>query len=161
MKDYTVPTEKINATILSDDGSIAVGAFFIGIYRFPGSKGHSKVTGFLEEDQAFFPFRLKGSGRVEFINKINMKYLVWSPDKDSEELGIESGIFIHTENVRVIFYDGSTKDGIMLAEEGPTEKSRLSDFLNLSQKFLVVKEKASGEHFFINKTKIFKVVTTD
>ncbi len=161
MKDYTVPTEKITATVLSDDGSIAVGTFFIGIYRFPGSKGHSKVSGFLEEEQPFFPFMLKGSGKVEFINKNNMKYLVWTPDKDAERFGVESGIFIHTENVKVVFYDGTTKAGIMLAEEGPTEKSRISDFLNHAQKFLVVKDKTSGEHYFINKSKIFKVVTTD
>ena len=137
------------------------GSFFVGINRFPGQKGHSKVSTFLEEGSNVFPFRLKGSGKVEFINKENMKYLVWIPDKDAEEYGAESGIFIHTEDVRVIFYDGSTKDGIMLAEEGPTEKSRLSDFLNLPQRFLVVKDTETGEHFFINKSKIFKVTTAD
>ncbi len=161
MNDYKVPTEKINATVLSDDDSIAAGAFFVGINRFPGQKGHAKVSTFLEGGPTVFPFKLNGSGKIEFINKNNMKYLIWTPDKDAEKFGAESGIFIHTENVRIVFYDGSTKDGIMLAEEGPNEKSRLSDFLNHAQKFLVVKEKTSGEHYFINKSKIFKVITTD
>jgi hypothetical protein len=153
---FTVPKDRQGVTIRLDKGAALEGEIFLESVSDDLSV-HQKVTAFLENNNAFFPVKVNSSGNTEFVNKKNVRMV----DVDFPE-GPDTNYFsfriMRAISVTALFSDGEAVSGELMAEV-PEEKARLSDCLNLPDKFLSVK--AGGKMRYINKEALQKVVHTD
>ena len=76
----------------------------------------------------------------------------YEADRDDSSFPLD---LLQREEITVVFRTGNEMRGILLAEV-PEERSRLSDCLNLPDKFLRIRSKSTL--FYINKAAILKVV---
>jgi hypothetical protein len=152
----TVPKDRQDVTVHLLDGVELEGAIFLE-YAPTAPTIHQKVIAFLEDGNAFFPLRLSESGATEFINKINVSVveLAYTAEEEKDSLALS---LMHSVNITAIFTNENTISGALLAEV-PVEKTRLSDCLNLPQKFLSVK--LDGKICYINKNALQKVIYAD
>lgn len=150
---FAVPKDRQSVTIrLSRDAALAGEIFMESIAE--GLSIHQKVTSFIENSNTFFPLKLSPEGSTEFINKNKVQVFEVNLPEDPET-SYFAHLLMQTIPVMVFLTDGSTVSGELLAEV-PQEKARLSDCLNLTDKFLVVK---SGERMcYINKEALQKVM---
>jgi hypothetical protein len=77
---------------------------------------------------------------------------------DGPESSFFSHLHMHTIPIIAHFADGATISGDLMAEV-PQEKARLSDCLNMSNRFLSVR--TSGIMRYINKQALQKVIHAD
>ena len=150
---FAVPKDRQNVTVRLSLGTALVGEIFMESIA-EGLSIHQKITSFIENSNAFFPIKLSPGGSTEFINKNKIQVFEVSLPEDPET-SYFSHFHMQTIPVTVFLTDGSTVSGDLLAEV-PQEKARLSDCLNLTDKFLVVR---SGEQMcYLNKDALQKVV---
>ncbi len=150
---FAVPKEKQRVTVRLETGAALEGTIFLEYS--PGALSvFQKISAFLEDGSVFFPLLLSATGRTEFINKKNVE-IVEADYPEETGTGAVSLSLMRIENITALFKDGSAMSGALMAEV-PGEKSRLSDCLNLPNKFLSVR--VGGKIHFINKDMIHKVV---
>lgn len=146
--EFTVPKEKQLVTVYLLGGDTIEGNIFLE-FNPDARTLHRKMAAFLESSADFFP--LSTGGAPAFINKDAIRMVeVHYPD-DEETFDI-----MHVELVTVIFNDSTQVSGDLLADV-PSEKKRLSDCLNLPDRFLCTR--AYGKVCYINKRSILKVTT--
>lgn len=150
---FAVPKDRQNVTIrLSRDTALTGEIFMESIVE--GLSIHQKVTSFIENSNAFFPIKIAPEGSTEFINKNKVQVVEVGLPEDPET-SYFAHLHMQTIPITAFLNDGSIVHGELLAEV-PQEKARLSDCLNLTDKFLVVK---SGKQIcYINKHALQKVV---
>lgn len=150
---FAVPKDRQNVTVLLSPGTALAGEIFMESIA-EGLSMHQKITSFIENSSAFFPIKLSPGGNTEFINKNKVQMFEVDLPEDPET-SYFAHLLMQTIPVIVFLTHGSTVSGDLLAEV-PQEKARLSDCLNLADKFLVVK---SGKQMcYINKNALQKVV---
>ncbi len=149
-----VPKDRQDVTIhLLGGGAMIEGTIFLE-YASPGLTLLQKVTAFIEGRNAFFPLQRKESGATEFINKKNVRTveLVYSASAEKDSFALS---LMYSVDITAVFMNSETVSGTLLAEV-PIENARLSDCLNLPNRFLIVK--VDGKIRYINKSALQKVV---
>jgi hypothetical protein len=153
---FAVPKDRQEVTVHLDRGVALEGEVFLE-YMAADLSVHQKLTLFLENDNMFFPIKVGATGGAEFVNKNN----VWTVDvviPDDPEINFFSHLLMHSIPVIAHFADGARISGDLMAEV-PKEKARLSDCLNMPNKFLSVK--TDGKMRYINKQALQKVIHAD
>ena len=150
---FTVPKDRQSVTIHLDKGVMLAGEIFLE-YISDDLSVHQKVTAFIENSNSFFPLKVQATADTEFINKENVLSIEvdFPEDPDTAYFAFK---LMQTIPVTVIFNHGQTISGALLAEV-PQEKARLSDCLNVRQRFLSVR--VGGKIFYINKNALQKVL---
>lgn len=148
MSEFAIPKEKVSVAIRFANGTWAEGTIFIEHSQTERTM-QQKIFSFMEDGCAFFPFLLSANGILEFISKSRILALQYILPSDEEDVNL-----MHIESIAAIMPDGSEIAG-MLTEEVPREQSRLSDCLNLSNKFLNMR--AGHKAWCVNKKLIVKV----
>ncbi|MBE9535988.1 MAG: hypothetical protein IMF07_02310 [Proteobacteria bacterium] len=151
MKDWSIDKNKIQVSITFADGSRGKGEIFLA-YHAGEQHGGQKVADLLNGDKAFLPISLE-SGSVEFISKSQILTVEGELVSVEDEEVFSSGL-IHQKDVVVVTSGNQTIVGSLLAEV-PEERSRLSDCLNLPEKFIRIK--AESRYLHINKAMIKKI----
>ncbi len=146
-REFVVPKEKQKVTVHLAGGETRNGNIFLE-YHPEAPALYEKITAFLEEKNEFFPLAADGGG-LQFINKRSVRMM-------EVEYPAEESTFslMHIEKISAVFSDGSHLDGLLMADV-PSEKDRLSDCLNLSNRFLSVR--VNDRVHFINKDAVRKV----
>lgn len=151
-----VPKDKISVMVHLEKGEKLEGLIFLEDRPYV-QRPYQKVISFIEDENLFFPLVLNGGGRVEFINKTNILMLECAPlvQEEADDLYIGS---MHIEKIIALFVDGTSISGSFMAEV-QEDKDRLSDCLNLQNRFL--KLKVEDKFFFLNKMRLQKVMYAD
>jgi hypothetical protein len=150
---FAVPKDRQGVTIRLDRGVTIEGDIFLELMASDLSI-HQKVTAFLENDTAFFPVRINASGGTEFVNKTRVRVMEVSIPEDPDTVYFAPHL-MQSIPVTAYFQEGDPVSGDLLAEV-PKEKARLSDCLNVSNKFLSVK--TDGTMCYINREALTKVL---
>lgn len=152
MSDLSVRKGRATITAIFPDGTKIRGEVFLASFS-ETHYGHQKVSDIIEEDKLFIPVSIKEEERVEFLNRDQIMILEGelSTPEDEEKLAI--GLY-HIEKVRVIFINSVTMEGAMISES-PPERSRLSDCLNLPDRFISMIN--GGRYFYLNKKSVVRV----
>lgn len=150
---FIVPTDRQSVTVRLSTGVMLEGEIFMESLS-EGLSMHQKLSAFIENNNTFFPIKVTPGGNTQFINKTKIQLVEVSLPGDPE-----TSYFAHLpmQNIPVTVYfnNGNSVSGELMAEV-PQEKARLSDCLNLTEKFLKVK---SGKKMcYINKEALQKVV---
>ena len=149
---FAVPKDRQEVTVRLDNGQPVAGAVFLE-YAPSALTVHHRMAAFLEDVNLFFPLQVKGGG-TEFINKKNIKLVELNYQAEQEQINSAISL-MQVMNVTVFFLDGTSLNGTLIADV-PTEKSRLSDCLNLPSQFLNIK--IDGRISYLNKDRIRKVL---
>ena len=149
---FAVPKDRQEVTVRLEKGPALKGEIFLE-YVSDDISRHQKVTAFLENSNTFFPIKVK-NGATEFINKKNVRYVevAFPGDADTDYFACRP---MQSIPVNALFGDGEAVSGKLVAEV-PAEKARLSDCLNLQNKFLTVR--SDNKMCYINKKALQKVV---
>ncbi len=149
---FAVPKDRLSVIIRLDKGMTVSGEIFLE-YVSDTVSLHQKVTAFLENDNAFFPLKIN-SGSTEFINKTHVRYveIIFPAAPDANYFSFRP---MQSIPVNALFGDGDAVNGDLVAEV-PAEKARLSDCLNLQNKFLSIK--TVDKMCYINRETLLKVV---
>ncbi|MDT8318323.1 MAG: hypothetical protein RQ824_10105 [bacterium] len=152
MSDLSIRKGKANITAVFVDGTKIRGEVFLASFS-QTHYGHQKVSDIIEGDKLFIPVSIKDEERVEFLNRDQVMILEGelSSPEDEEKLAI--GLY-HIQKVRVIFINGEIMEGAMISES-PPERSRLSDCLNLPERFISMIK--GGRYFYLNKKSVVRV----
>ena len=153
MKELSIDKNKIQVAITFADGSKGKGEIFLARHA-GGYYGGQNVADLLNGDKAFLPISLE-SGAVEFISKSQILTIEGELIADDDDEMLSSGL-IHQKDVVVVTSGNQTIIGTLLAEV-PDERSRLSDCLNLPEKF--IRLKSESRYLHINKAMIKKITT--
>ncbi len=145
---FAVPKEKQKVSIQLIGGETLTGSIFLE-YHPEALTLHRKMTAFLEGENEFFPLASDG-GSPQFISKECIRTM--KVDYPEEE---PSFSLMHIEEISVLFADGAKVSGMLMADV-PAEKARLSDCLNLADRFLSLR---TGQAvLFVNKAAVQKVL---
>jgi len=150
--EFAVPKDRQAVTVRLVNGAGLEGEIFLEYISEHASR-HQKVTEFLEKGRAFFPHKVNGGG-TEFVNKKNVQY-VEVRIAETADADYFLGRPMQSIPVKALFNDGEAVSGTLM-EEVPQEKGRLSDCLNLPNKFLNVRTNISL--CYINKDALLKVI---
>jgi hypothetical protein len=149
---FAVPKDRLSVSIRLQTGVMLNGEIFLE-YASDTVSMHQKVTAFLENDSVFFPIKV-GSGGTEFVNKTHIRYVEinFPDDPDANYFSFRP---MQAISVNAQFGDGDIVNGELVAEV-PAEKARLSDCLNLQNKFLSVR--TVNKMYYINRDMLQKVI---
>jgi len=150
---FAVPKDRQIVTVRLSRSIAIEGEIFLETIS-DGLSIHQKVTAFLENSNVFFPVKSVTGGGTEFIHKQRVRAIEVLFPKDPET-NYFSHMHMHMIPITAFFNDGDSISGDLMAEV-PQEKARLSDCLNLPNKFLDVK--AGNKMCYINKEALQKVV---
>jgi hypothetical protein len=150
---FTIPKDRQEVTIYLDRGIVVRGEIFLDMFAADLSV-HQKVSAFFEGRGEFFPLRLTTAGDTEFINKSNVGVVevAVSAEQDAKYFSFR---LVHKIPITAFLLHGDEISGELLAEV-PEEKNRLSDCLNMAQRFISVRD--GGKIHYINKSVIRKVL---
>jgi hypothetical protein len=148
---FAVPKDLLSVSIRLQKGVALRGEIFLE-YAPDTVSLHQKMTAFLENDNMFFPIKV-GDGGTEFLNKAQVQYVEvnFPEDPDAHYFSFRP---MQAVPINAHFGDGDTVNGELVAEV-PAEKARLSDCLNLQNKFLGVK--TVNKIYYINRDMLQKV----
>jgi hypothetical protein len=147
-RNFAVPKEKQPVKVQLMGGEALAGSIFLE-YKPEAVTVYQKVVAFLEDRMSFFPIAL-GEVKPQIIGKSSIKILEIDYPEDESIFSLK-----RIENVSVMLSDGSRIDGLLMADV-PEERDRLSDCLNLPERFLSLR--LSGKILFVNKSLIRKVL---
>ena len=150
---FQVPKDRQAVIVRLSPGVVVEGEIFMEAFS-ENLSIHQKISAFIEDTNSFFPIKVIPGGDTEFINK-NTIQLVEVSVPDDPETSYFAHLLMQTIPVTAYFRDGDTVSGELMAEV-PQEKARLSDCLNLREKFLKVK--SGNKMCYINKKTLQKVV---
>ncbi len=152
MSVFDVPKITQKLTLHRGGGIRSEGLIFLE-YSPQDLPVHRRMSAFLEEERAFFPFLLTGTKTTELINKNNIfmvevEYPI-GPQGDGPDVGL-----MPIDSITAVFTTGESVSGELMAET-TAERSRPSDCLNLNGGFICVR--AGRKAFYINKKMLQKV----
>ncbi|HWR73944.1 MAG TPA: hypothetical protein VN604_12305 [Nitrospirota bacterium] len=147
-RNFAVPKEKQQVKVHLLGGEALAGSIFLE-YKPEAVTVYQKVASFLEDRTSFFPIAV-GELKPQIVGKTSVKILEIEYPEDESIFSLK-----RIENVAVMLSDGSRIDGLLMADV-PEERDRLSDCLNLPERFLSLR--LSGKILFINKALIRKVL---
>lgn len=151
MKDLSIKKEKIEVIVTFADGAKSKGDIFLA--PFSGEHhGHQKVADILNGDKVFLPISME-NGAVEFISKAQIMTIEGELIADEDKEMLSAGL-IQQIDVSVVTSKNQSIIGALLAE-APQERSRLSDCLNMPEKFIRIQ--AESRYLHINKAMIKKI----
>ncbi len=153
MGDFTIEKNRLDVVVHCSDGSKNRGELFLLPFN-NYYDAHQKISDLLESEPPFIPLSVNNGSQVEFINKSQLLMIESELPEDEGNDHPELALFHQTE-VSVIAVDNRVIKGVMLSEV-PPEYSRLSDCLNLSVQFLIIK--SDNIYMHINKSLIKKVL---
>ncbi len=152
-RTFAVPKRRQHVVLHLEPAVAVEGTIFLEPVH-DGVPAYRAVAAFLEDHSRFFPFLPDRAGQAEFINKANVLTVEMEYEADENDSSFPLDL-LQREEITVVFRTGNEMRGILLAEV-PEERSRLSDCLNLPDKFLTIRSKSTL--FYINKAAILKVV---
>ena len=152
MSDLSIRKGKANITAIFPDGTKIRGEVFLASFS-ETHYGHQKVSDILEGEKLFIPVFSKEEERIQFLSRDQIMILEGELSSPEEEEKLAIGLY-HIEKVRIIFINGDAMEGAMISES-PPERSRLSDCLNLPEKFISMIK--GGRYFYLNKKSIVRV----
>ena len=147
-RNFAVPKEKQQVKIQLLGGETLAGNIFLE-YKPEAVTVYQKVSSFIEDRTGFFPIAI-GEVKPQIIGKTSVKILEIDYPEDESIFSLK-----RIENVSVMLSDGSRIDGLLMADV-PEERDRLSDCLNLPERFLSLR--LSGKILFVNKSLVRKVL---
>ncbi len=139
---YTIQMKVKNIKIHLIDGSSLAGEIFVSEYS-PHHAGEEKISEYFEEDTMFFPFRT--SNNLILFSK-NFIVCVEFPTEDD--------LSIYNRVCAQIVTTGSKVFSLYVPISVPNPAARLSDQINLHEKFLLCTDETNSNTFLINKTHI-------
>ena len=140
-------TQKRQAETLFSDGHSISGHFFIPpISR--GLPGNGNVFELLNDDRSYIPFEI-AAGEISLLQKDSIMMVRMAISEMPKELPYLSRI-----STKFFLLSGDTIEGHIYTDL-PKTHTRLSDFLNFSQKFIFID--VDQQDFLIN-TKFVKMV---
>ena len=153
MKAYAIPKDKQAVALRFKDARTVKGTIFLE--RLPQRRSlHEMVSGFLEDTNRFFPFLADEKTMTEFISKNT----VWAVEIDlrgqTDDENFERGL-IRIQEITALLSDGTSIKGGLMAEV-PEEQSRLSDCLNLKERFMSLK--VDTRIVYVNKDRVRMVM---
>jgi hypothetical protein len=152
MAALAVPKDRQDVTVRLNDGTTVTGSIFLEYV--PGEPSvHHRMVSFLNDTAMFFPLVLK-NGETEFILKKNIDLMELAYHADQEDLRAALSL-MQMVDITAVFMDQLTVQGALMAEV-PVEKTRLSDILNLPEKFLNLK--LDHKICYVNKDSLRKVM---
>ena len=154
--EFSIPKDRVRVTLrLRSDADINGDVF---LEHLPGERAlYQKVAALLENEYAFLPVLEEGSGQMQFVNKRSIKAVEFTGHDEQAEQSEEFRL-LHVEHIEAVFIDGDSMQGA-LAADVPAQKARLSDCLNLRERFLCMKR--GGSIWFVNKESIQQVRYAD
>jgi len=147
-RNFAVPKGKQQVKIQLLGGETLAGNIFLE-YNPEAVTVYQKVSSFIEDRTGFFPIAI-GEVKPQIIGKTSVKILEIDYPEDESIFSLK-----RIENVSVMLSDGSRIDGLLMADV-PEERDRLSDCLNLPERFLSLR--LSGKILFVNKSLVRKVL---
>lgn len=153
---FKVPKDKLDVMIHLHNGVTLEGSIFLESSLYEQTI-NERVILFLEDDSTFFPVKFSANERVEFVNKEGLMMLEHQQEGEFSGEEIPLG-HMHIENIAAVFNDGSTIAGTLTAEV-PEDRARLSDCLNLPNRFLILR--ADSKIYYIKKSMLQRVGYTD
>lgn len=153
MRAYAIPKDKQTVALRFKDARTVKGMIFLE--RLPQERSlREMVSGFLEDPNRFFPFLADEKTMTVFISKNT----VWAVEIDlrgqTDDQNFERGL-IRIQEITAHLSDGTSITGGLMAEV-PEEQSRLSDCLNLNERFMSLKMDTSI--VYVNKDMVRKVI---
>jgi len=145
---FAVPKEKQLVTVHVACGETITGNIFLE-FKPETVTLYQKVASFLEESAAFFTI-VPDAGGPQFLAKASVRMLEMESVEDESAFSLK-----RIENITALLCDGVHVDGSLMADV-PEEKARLSDCLNLPERFLSMR--AGGKVLFVNKSLVLKVL---
>ncbi|MBE9504669.1 MAG: hypothetical protein IME96_10880 [Proteobacteria bacterium] len=153
MSDLTIQKDQLSVIVHFSDGSKLKGYIFLSAFRDEHG-GHQQVADLLESGKQFIPLMVEG-GNVEFLNYSQILMVEGELiTKDDDDMLYAA--LLHQEEVSVIIADTYIINGTLLSEARP-DHSRLSDCLNIEEKFL--KMRTEDRYLHVNKALVKKVVS--
>lgn len=149
---FAVPKDRQPVTVILAGGEKLEGVIFLE-YAPEERTIHHRIAAFLEDAAAFFPLS-KANGGTELINKKNIRLIELHISGEDEKVNAAIGLMLMIE-VTAVFTDNTSLTGSLIADV-PVERARLSDCLNLPDRFLNIK--VGGSIFYINKESLLKVI---
>ena len=150
---FAVPRDRQSVTVRLDGGTAIEGEIFLE-YMHADLSIHQKVTCSSKTITCFSPSR--SMHRAEPTLSVKNVWAVEVGFPEDPETSFFSPLLMQAIPVIAHFCDGTTIRGILMAE-GPKEKARLSDCLNMQNKFLSVK--TDGGMCYIKKDALKKSST--
>jgi len=152
MSDLSIRKDRANITAVFPDGTKIRGEVFLDSYSSK-HHGHQKVADLLEDEKSFIPVSIKEEDRVEFLNRDQIMILEGELSNEEDEEKLSIGLY-NIAKVKVVFINAEIMEGAMISEV-PPERSRLSDCLNLPDRFISMIK--GGRYFYLNKTNVVRV----
>ncbi len=152
-RTFAVPKRRQHVVLHLEPALAVKGTIFLEPVH-DGVPAYRAVAAFLEDHSRFFPFLLDRTGQTECINKANVLTVEMEHETDRDDSSFPLDL-LQREEITVVFRGGNEMRGILLAEV-PEERSRLSDCLNLPDKFLTIRSRSAI--YYINKGAILKAV---
>lgn len=140
-------TQKRQAETLFFDGHSIIGHYFIPPL-FKGLPGNGNVFELLNDDRSYIPFEI-AAGEISLLQKGSIMMVRMAISEMPKDLPYLSRI-----TTKIFLLSGDTIEGHIYTDL-PKTHTRLSDFLNFSQKFIFID--VDEQDFFIN-TKFVKMV---
>lgn len=152
MNELKVPKNRTKVTIYFNDNSKLSGEIFL--YNYCDTRqGCESVSDILEGKKTYIPFLRDEHEESELINKYNICILEKQESDSDVEEKISIGL-VRELHARVVFKEGNAIAGTIISN-ALHNKTRLSDCMNLADKFLVIKKNSRIMH--INKAMIYRV----
>jgi hypothetical protein len=152
MEELRVPTTQVEAELQLDDGRVLRGTIFV-----PASSSHTgakRPDEWINEEAAFFPFRIEGSEATEIFSKHSTLRLSVPSELLQEE---DQPADVEHRQVLVETTSGSF-DGLVRLDM-PSHQRRVLDYLNQPQVFLCV---VAGDRLhLIHKSRVRRVAESD
>ena len=146
---FTVPKDQQVVRVHLDRGLTLDGTIFLE-YAPQEHSHHQRVLAFLENADGFFPLAVTEGAAPEFVNKRNIRMVeVEYPAQDHVSFSL-----MRILPVSFQFIDQTTLGGELMVD-APEEKSRLSDCLNTTHRFLCLR--IGTKIYYVDKDAIRKV----
>ena len=142
MDEFRVPTLALEVELRYFDERPLVGKVFIPD-QARQHEGPMRAEEWMNQATGFFPFVPDGERRARILNKRYVVVLTVDHDGDEEEFGIPRRVVVECGTLRL--------EGIIYVEM-PEHASRLLDWANRPEPFLVVHE--GGKRHIVQKNRI-------
>jgi hypothetical protein len=150
MDDLRVPTVRISAEVLCDDGQTISGNIHIPDVASRHT-GPMRAEEWLNEPAAFFPLVPPGGGRACLLNKA--KVVAVSVPASTDEVAVTEEAE-HLDQAVEIECQGRRFKGVLRIDM-PENLRRVLDYLNRPEPFLTLRE--ADRHYLIRKASITQV----
>ena len=145
--DLKLKTQKRQVETKFADGHSIIGHFFISPLT-KGLPGSGNVIELLNDERSYIPFEI-AEGEISLLQKDSIMTVRMAVNEIPKDLPYQRPI-----STKIILLSGDIFEGLVYIDL-PKTHTRLSDFLNFSQKFIFID---IDQHDFLINTKFVKMV---